>query len=363
MLQMKHFHMEVNLTFQQALEKARSKKSDTKIKLLLGNGFSISLFNKIFSYQNLFEQAKEQGLFNKSSESLVKLFKDNNTCDFEHIMHILTHAESVLSTYHSVDKNLIKTIKADGEKLKEILIAAITKNHPDMPSEISEGQYSACFKFIKHFETIYSINYDLLLYWVVLKHLKKTKFTDGFHDPHTGEQDSEYYEEDYVSWQLSESQHAKLYYLHGSLHLYDADYEVRKYCWSRTGVKLKEQIVQALERGMFPLYIAEGDTQSKLEKINHSAYLSKGLRSLASCGSPLFVFGMSFKDNDQHIMDAIASSSISEVYISIYGDSNSIDNKKLSINIEKMVEKRKRLKNKNDLIINYYYSASAKIWG
>lgn len=357
--------MEVNLTFQQALEKVRSKKSDIKIKLLLGNGFSISLFNKIFSYQNLFEQAKEQGLFNKGSESLIKLFKDNNTCDFEHIMHILRHAEGVLSTYHSVDKNLINTIKADREKLKEILIAAITKNHPDMPSEISEDQYTACFEFIKHFETIYSINYDLLLYWVVLKYLQASAFTDGFHDPHTGEQDSEYYEEDYVSWQLSESQRAKLYHLHGSLHLYDADYEVRKYCWSRTGIRLKEQIVQALEKGMFPLYIAEGDAQSKLEKINHSAYLSKGLRSLASCGSPLFVFGMSFKDNDQHIMDAIASSSIPEIYISIYGDLNSIDNKKLFINIEKMVEKRNRLNKKriNELRIHYYFSDSAKIWG
>ena len=40
-------------------------------------------------------------------------------------------------------------------------------------------QRDACAVFLKHFGTIFTLNYDLLLYWVIL-HAAAKEFRDGF---------------------------------------------------------------------------------------------------------------------------------------------------------------------------------------
>ncbi|MCS5707941.1 DUF4917 family protein [Candidatus Berkiella cookevillensis] len=355
------------ITFQQVLDKAKLEKGH--LRLLLGNGFSISLFPNIFSYSSLFEQALSKQLFEKVSKAIPDLFKVLDTFDFEHIMQLLAHATVVLPHYKD-DPSVIKSINDDIEKLKQILVEAITSNHPNSPNEITESQYVACKKFLSHFESVYTVNYDLLLYWVVLKYLDELGFTDGFHDPMTGVDPSDYYEKDYVSRSPGESSSFKLHHLHGALHLYDAKYENRKYCWARTGVKLKDQILSALNNGLFPLFISEGDSKSKLTKINHNTYLASSFKSIGNIGGALVVYGMGFKENDEHIMNAIVNSDITHIYLSVYGDIASTGNKHLIANVEKMKLKRDELnknkkKNSSKKLLNaYYYDAvSANVWG
>jgi hypothetical protein len=195
--------------------------------------------------------------------------------------------------------------------------------------------------------------------------LDKLKFKDGFYDGNAGSE--VYYPDGYVVWPTMQSSSADIYFLHGALHIFDAGEEIRKFCWSRTGIKLKKQILDALDHGMFPLFVSEGDAHSKLKKILHNGYLLKGLRSLAQVNGALVVYGVSFKKNDQHIIDAIVNSPISHLYISIFGDPNSNSNMEMLNNLSIMVEKRNHLisskKRKNSLQIHYYDAASAKIWG
>lgn len=353
------------LKFQQAVEK--NQANGKKAHLLLGNGFSMAFNKDIFAYDSLLEQAKSQDLFKKTSDAVPGLFDKINTSDFEHIMLILRHTQTAIPFY-GADPGLISNVKQDAESLKKILIETITKNHPDTPSSITDEQYDACYKFLNNFNTIYSLNYDLLLYWVILKFIKEVKLNDGFYDASHGKTSlGEYHMEDYVVWFGSNNAEKSVYYLHGALHLYDAGYELRKYCWSRTGIKLKDQMLDALEKDMFPLFVAEGDSKSKLAKIIHSEYLSKGRRSLSKINGVLFVFGLGFKDNDKHIMDAIIDSTISDIYIGLYGDPLSLNNKLLIKNINKMIETRNQLvvdrKKKINLNAYFYDAASAKVWG
>ncbi|MHB1946947.1 MAG: DUF4917 family protein [Gammaproteobacteria bacterium] len=344
------------------------KETDTlsakKPSLLLGNGFSIAFDKSIFSYKSLYEQAQELGLFEKISRSIPSLFESISTFDFEHIMQVLKHFVIAGSSY-DVEKELLTKAKQDEDDLKQILVEAITRNHPDDPASISEYQYSSCFKFLSNFKTIYSLNYDLLLYWVIVHFLDKLKLKDGFYDGNTGAE--VYYQDDYVIWPTAQSSSADIYFLHGALHLFDAGNEIRKFCWSRTGVKIKKQILDALDHGMFPLFVSEGDAHSKLKKILHNGYLLKGLRSLAQVNGALVSYGLSFKHNDQHIIDAITDSTISHLYISIFGDPQSKSNIEMINNLSGMADRRKLLidnkKRKIPLAIHYYDATSAKIWG
>ena len=58
-----------------------------------------------------------------------------------------------------------------------------------------------------------------------------------------------------------------IHYLHGALHLFDAGHQLQKYTWVNTGNALVDQATEALKNDLFPVFVAEGDSKSKLTKI------------------------------------------------------------------------------------------------
>jgi hypothetical protein len=72
---------------------------------------------------------------------------------------------------------------------------------------------------------------------------------------------------------LKETHHQTIYFLHGGLHIYDYGHELQKKCWERSGgIPLVDQIRASLNEGRFPLFVSEGSSQGKFERIRHSAY-------------------------------------------------------------------------------------------
>jgi hypothetical protein len=73
---------------------------------------------------------------------------------------------------------------AQSQSIKELLVQAIAGKHPERPGDVSEEQYRACRQFLTHFagygrdlkgsggqdlrESLYSLNYDLRLYWKLM---------------------------------------------------------------------------------------------------------------------------------------------------------------------------------------------------
>ena len=336
------------LTFQQAIDEAQQYN---KRHALLGNGFSISCRSDIFVYGKLFERAD----FSDLSPSAKLAFEALGTQDFEKVIKVLRDASAVLIAYKGTKTKLIQQLQEDADGLREVLVQAIASSHPDWPGDISDAEYACCRTFLANFNNVYTLSYDLLLYWAVMhdEDGKKIKSDDGFGAP---EDD---FDSEYVIWEPETSRSQNIWYLHGALHVFDAGTEIQKYTWVNTGQRLIEQIRDALERDYFPLFVAEGTSDEKLDRIMHSEYLAKGKRSFSSIQGALFIHGHSLAENDEHFLKVIEKGKVKHLYVGLFGDKNNDSNKGIKKRASRITHNRAKSK---PLKVSFYDSESAHVW-
>ncbi|MBO6808716.1 MAG: DUF4917 family protein [Thalassospira sp.] len=350
------------LTFEQAL--ATSSRC-TKRHLLLGNGFSIACFPEIFHYGSLFSRADFS-----SAPHLLSVFENLDTEDFETVIRHLEAASRLISVYLPRETAVAERMKSDAASIKEILLQTIAHNHPDYPGSVSEDKYQACRDFLANFLTgnssgqIYTLNYDLLLYWAVMHGedeatTRKLNPKDGFGN----DEDDPW--ADYVVWQGETGAHsAKIHFLHGALHLFDAGDELQKYTWVRKGERLIDQARHAISIDKFPVFVSEGNSYQKKKKIRHNAYLYQGFKQLTANALKgthcFFVHGHSMDGNDDHILKRLARGKFPELYVSLYGDPLSTTNQAIIRKAESLALERNQ---RFPLKVRFYDAASAKPWG
>jgi hypothetical protein len=338
------------LTFAQAL--AETQPSGRAPHLLLGNGFSIACRPNIFLHGKLYEQAD----FSQLSPYAKSVFEALRTQDFERVIKALRDTHAVLSAYGGVPTTVLDTIKADADGLRELLVQTIAHSHPAWPGEISEQEYQACKAFLSHFKTVYTFNYDLLLYWTQMHTDEGVVPTsdDGFR------KSEEDFDAAYVVWEPTQSHEQNTWFLHGALHVFDSGTEVQKYTWSNTGVRLIDQIRSALSKGYFPIFVSEGTSDEKLERIRHSDYLAKAYRSFCEITGTLFIFGHSLAASDEHYLSRIEKGRLSQLYVGLHGDPLSEANSKIMLRANRMASARRR---SPQLKISFFESSSAHVWG
>ena len=210
--------------------------------MLLGNGFSIALKPDIFTYGSLYENAD----FSKAPH-VTKLFDALKAQDFEIVIKHLQDAATVVEVYRPSAVNLARSLREDAAAIKDALVTAIAKRHPDRPYDIKPEQYAACRAFLSRFEHIFTLNYDVLLYRALMQsEVDKLQINhdDGFRHPEDNPN------QPWVTWQ--QGNQATVSYLHGALHLFDAGSEITKYTWSKTDKPIVEQIVIRAGRGETP---------------------------------------------------------------------------------------------------------------
>lgn len=355
------------ISFQEALDISAiySKKH-----LLLGNGFSIACDPGIFTYDSLFQEADFS-----SSPEIREAFGLLGTTDFEVVIDTLDKCSKVLPAYQNNAEAVSAKMLQDSSSIKDLLISTISSRHPSMPSIVSTESYQHCLRFLKAFlhkdneGRIYTLNYDLLLYWTLMHELdddeSESIFSDGFGRDALFE-DGEVSFSPELTWQGGSGQN--IHYLHGALHLYDAGYELQKFSWIDTGERLIVQARKALDEGKFPLFVTEGDSIKKMEKIAHNAYLFNSYKSFelvmnagkGKVGNTcLFTYGVSFSQNDNHILNLIPRGRIKHLFVSIYGDPYSEKNQDIIAKVEAMKSQRE----KYPLQVTYYSAESAKVWG
>jgi len=337
------------LTFGQAL--AESEPS-SKRHILLGNGFSIACRPNIFLYGKLFEQAD----FSKLSPTAKNAFNALGTQDFERVIKALHDTKLILEAYGGAPQTYLDILQSDADGLRELLVETIAHSHPAWPGEISEEEYIACRAFVSNFKTIYTFNYDLLLYWAQMHTEEGVDPTsdDGFRKSDID------YDAAYVVWEPSQSHEQNTWFLHGALHVFDTGTEIQKYTWKNTGVRLIDQIRNALSKGFFPLFVSEGTSAEKLERIRHSDYLAKAYRSFSEITGTLFIYGHSLAENDEHYLKRIEKGRLSKLYIGLYGDPASESNKHIIRRADQMANNRRQ---ERPLAISYFDTSTAKVWG
>ena len=136
--------------------------------------------------------------------------------DFERVIKALRDAAKVLAAY-GVNPATVSTLKSDADALRELLVQTIAASHPAWPGDLSDDEYKNCRAFIAPFNTIYSFNYDLLLYWAQMHTDEASSPTsdDGFR------KQEDNYDAAYVVWEPSQSHEQNMFFLHGALHVFD----------------------------------------------------------------------------------------------------------------------------------------------
>lgn len=331
------------LTFEEVI------KQTNKPHLLLGNGFSMAYDPERFSFTSLLQSAIDLKIIDKK-DFIYRVFETLKTADFESVMKMLDDSRQVIKIYD--DKaGLDAKIEKDSTQLKKHLVSIITNNHPAICTEIADANKQSCVEFLRPFKNIYTLNYDLLLYWAIM-HDNSSGYTDGF-----GE-DNESIDGEYVVFKNTHG--SRLFYLHGGLHIFDAGDEIIKKTYSKTGIKLFDQIKENLDKNIYPVFISEGDSKQKKTKILHNSYLNHCYKSLRFIGGDLVILGTELKRNDTHILDAIMESKVENIFIGV-SKAGSVDhivdrvdefNKELSS--RKISGKKKRV-----FLYNY---KTANIW-
>jgi len=350
------------LTFEEAL---KDSEKYSKRHLILGNGFSIACRADIFHYGSLFSQADFT-----AAQEVLSVFESLETQDFEAAIRALENAAKILPAYVKDGKNAAAKMREHADALKEILVSTIAQNHPDRPGDISDEKYSACRRFLSAFlhgdqGQVFTLNYDLLLYWALMHN--DDALEEGFNlstnDGFGNDEDEPDLE--YVVWQGETGAHnARVHFLHGALHLFDSGSELKKYTWIRKGIPLVEQTRSAISGNAYPLFVAEGTSIQKKNKIRHNAYLYQGYKQLTAniqqgkhC---FFVYGHSLAENDNHILLRIARGRFPKLYVSIFGDPTSAENKWVVERAQKLTTLRTA---KSPLEVTFYDASSAEVWG
>ncbi|MDC5224890.1 DUF4917 family protein [Acinetobacter baumannii] len=328
--------------------------------LLIGNGASVALDPK-FSYTSLKEYAEHN---DELDADILKLFREFDTNDFEYILRLVWHASIINNKLKIQDDRTQKAY----ENIRDALIHSVRAIHSDY-DQIKENLPNL-YEFTKKFKKIISLNYDLILYWIMMHgndqrdgHKFKDCFKDGifqrdwrkFGSPIWGETDV-----------------TLVFYPHGSLSLarniYDEEFKI-----SNNRFNLLESILSTWQSGVaVPLFISEGTAEKKLKSILSSEYLravyDEVLPSIFltnNKGHNLVIYGWALGEHDIHILKRIlcaryrpflVNRSINKIAISLYRPTQDD-----CFRIDQAIKKSL---NVNDLNLQLYFfdSASSGCW-
>lgn len=260
----------------------------TNCPILLGNGFSLN-FSETLRYKNLYDN-----FIQSSSGVSSQLFKEFDTCNFEEILENLEISTRVLKTIGEENT----TIGVIHKEIRQGLVDSIHSIHPK-PDQIDKELLKRVAAQFSSFSDIYTTNYDLFLYYIILD---SGVLGDYFYFTH-------YPDERYKLFNLGDEHRSKhIYYLHGALFIFEHDLDTIK-------IKADEEhwlidiITSEINSFNYPLFISEGSSNSKLKAIQSNSYLTYCLNNLKSSTSEnLVVFGQSLSEQDHHLVRLIDES-------------------------------------------------------
>lgn len=304
--------------------------------LIIGNGASVALHQK-FRFDSLKEEAEKLRLFN---EDISKLFIEFDTSDFELILRLVWHAKLVNKHLGIIDQK----IDSAYENIKEALIKVVKEVHCEH-SDIAD-QLPQLYQFTKQFRTVVSLNYDLILYWILMygnRNEDGHRFKDCF-------QGSGLFRN---NWQdlrnpiRKEKEVTLSLYQHGNLSIFRDAKNTETKVQRGDFEDLLEVITSQWEDNKIPLFVAEGTGTKKLESIKSSPYLStifyEVLPDLITQKANLVIYGWRLGEQESHLVKQIFKNKQSgKVAISIFQNNQEechriyrlIKNEKVAPNIE-----------------------------
>ncbi len=272
-------------------------------------------------------------------------------------MQLLDDTHWIAKTYELVQGNTSAMLD-DLDIIKQTLIEAVAHSHLEQPGEVADERKDSAAKFLGPYKIVFTTNYDLLLYWINMSAGDPPPFEDCFR----ADQDDPNSPHLVFSQRLGDRR--GMLYLHGALHFYIENGKLRKHSWIRSGRRLTELIREGLDERQYPLFVAEGSPEKKLQQIQGNGYLWYCLEKFRSIQSPLVIFGHSLGASDGHILDAIVSNrKLPAIYVGLHGDPDSSSNRTTRTAAQKLAKRRAQLRGRPlPLEVYFYDSDSAEVW-
>jgi hypothetical protein len=268
---------------------ARSRWTD----LVLGNGSSISVSPR-FEYATLRSLAEERSAPSFSSDS-NRIFDTLRSSDFEGVMREIANATRIVAALGDTTARLDFAYA----NIRDALIGAVAAAHPKH-SEVPDAALRAANEFFSSFVSVFTTNYDLLLYWSVMK--DPGRFVDFFWSREFN------FAFDVTNVGVS-GRRTMLFYIHGALMLSEnQDGHVAKIVNTDSHPVLLDSILERIAHGDFPVFVSEGDSQAKLRSVAGYTYLDFCLARLGKSSQPTVVYGHGLGNVDAHIVSALARS-------------------------------------------------------
>lgn len=273
--------------------------------LLLGNGASIALHHG-FGYSTLHGVAEARGLL----ATTAPLFGRLGTTDFEHVLLACWYAEHVNEALGSPSADITSAY----EEVRTALIEAVHAVHPVHADTAAELLRAA--GYASRFQTVVSLNYDLTLYWAMLLFNEENGnwFKDAFRN---GEFQTDW---EYMRRPYGRAEGATLvFYPHGNLSL-ARDYLGEESKISAGANDLLNTITGSWSSGQYvPIFVSEGTSKQKVSAIRRSRYLGVVLEDvLPGLGEDIVVYGWSFDERDQHVLDAMSTNAPNNMAVSVF---------------------------------------------
>ncbi len=303
------------------------KNPKREFHLLLGNGFSMAYDSEIFSYNALHDFIVS--LDDKDLNTILGVIETKN---FEVIMQQLDNFSALMDAFGGSPALKAKIDIASG-KLEKGLLDAVNALHPEHVFTVPENENAACASFLKTFldtgGKLFSTNYDLLLYWTLMRN-GDLQHVDGFGREleNPGEfvppEEQEWSE---LIWGVNRDDQ-NVFYLHGALPFFDGGAEILKEVYDSRNYLL-ENISARMANGEYPIFVTAGDGAQKLAHIKHNQYLTYCYDNLCKIEGSLVSFGFNFGEYDEHIIEAInraakhgrkAPPKLWSIYIGVYSD-------------------------------------------
>jgi hypothetical protein len=279
--------------------------------LLLGNGFSVNLYDK-FAYHPLFDSFLAN--CTKEDETIFRKFQ---TANFESIQQTLSSAKKVNDILGTRNPRIDELLN----QLKDGLINVIRENHPRF-QDIPQDRLRLIAEQLDFFNDIFTLNYDLYLYHIIMKSVDRHKHDEAvrpYGDYFWGEIDDQF--KGFTGYQ-NYKVYKNVYYLHGALFLFrQANQDLKL---KRDSIELIELVGKTIEGGLMPLFVSEGSSDDKLNTISQSRYLLFARDKLKEAENPLVIFGASLSEPDRHIIAALNQHK-RKIAMSIFIDDKSED--------------------------------------
>ena len=280
--------------------------------LLLGNGAGIAVSEK-FCYGTLYEVAKK----GESFGNIKKIFEKLKTKDFERALLACWYAkvvnESLGQSCEVVDQAY--------ESIRGALIETVKEVHP-AHSDVA-GYLQSIFEFMSCFSVVFSLNYDLIVYWAMMygNGCITNCFKDCFLRDGRFDGDVDGIRKRYPT---KSGEDTLVFYPHGNLvvaeDFFKGEFKIRvgskiipDDLLTTIGVKWKEG-------GLKPLFVSEGSSSEKLSSICRSPYLRFVYEKLipSKVGDGLVVYGWGMHENDYHILEALKLGGVKRMAVSVF---------------------------------------------